>query len=63
MYTEPKDLIGIKECAKLVKLKPSTIYKHSSRLSIPVIKKDNRIWFSVSELNTYFLPQRRKQVI
>ncbi|HWI93239.1 MAG TPA: hypothetical protein VNT20_18300 [Flavisolibacter sp.] len=53
MYQQPTDLIRIREASKMVGLSTSYIYKLSSQWWIPLIKKKNELWFSISELKEF----------
>jgi excisionase family DNA binding protein len=47
------DILNIKEAAEFLKLKISTLYEKTSRKQIPHLKKGNKLYFNLSELQNW----------
>lgn len=54
-----EELLNVDEAAQLVKLKPSTLYSHTSKRRIPHIKRGGRLYFLREDLLAWLLEGRR----
>ncbi|MCS5488916.1 helix-turn-helix domain-containing protein [Algoriphagus limi] len=56
----PEKPLSIKEAAEFLNLAVPTLYSKVSRGELPVIKRGNRLYFLLADLNNYLEVGRRK---